>query len=580
MSASKQSATEPARRRQPAAVTAAAAPPAVLARRLGNRNLQQLLQARLLQAKLTVNNPHDAFEQEADRVADQVMRMPEPAAHVSTQTSALVQRRCECAMELQRSEGPAAAAPHVDSTTEHAIASLSGRGQALPPAVRAFMEPRFNADFSAVRLHSDAHAQQLARSVSAQAFTVGSNIVFGAGHLAPETDHGRRLLAHELTHVLQQGAPQTLRRAPAQPPHQQFVPPESVIEMSEALDDAENLLVDPALLDRRPRLRLYGDAPLPKDWKPDERGAMLRIDAALDFVRPLVADSNIARYANDSLKATVMNAFYTTEWLQRAQRDFEEASRLRTLGVPVSTLAAKVSNILGRRAQAPLKVLAGEAVSFELEQGSSPRPAPEFRSKLRQQFKGGATLGKQELRVLAWLDTNKKAILDAETTYRIDRRAIAAAIAWEAMKNVMRGSPRSAGPGKMHTYSNAWSALLPFLPKGAAIPQQIEDLGLVPKPADDEAREATLRMPQGSITYIAAGMRAAADIALQSGYDISHELGALTSFYQGHDLPSWRTHMEKKKKRGEKAFVAADPMAVWTLANVSYLESVLGRPTP
>ena len=110
--------------------------------------------------------------------------------------------------------------------------------------------------------------------------------------------------------------------------------------------------------------------------------------------------------------------------------------------------------------------------------------------------------------------------------------------------------------------------------------QQIEDLGLVPRPADDEAREATLRMPQGSITYIAAGMRAAADIALQSGYDISHELVALTSFYQGHDLPSWRGHMEKKKQRGDKGFVAADPMAVWTQANVSYLENVLGRPTP
>jgi len=144
----------------------------------------------------------------------------------------------------------------------------------------------------------------------------------------------------------------------------------------------------------------------------------------------------------------------------------------------------------------------------------------------------------------------------------------------------MRGSPRSAGPGKMHTYSNQWAALLPFLSKGAAIPQQIEDLGLVPRPADDEARDATLRMPQGSITYIAASMRAAADIAAQSGYDITHDLVALTSFYQGHDLPSWRSHMDKKKKRGEKAFVAADPMAVWTQANVSYLETVLGRPTP
>ncbi len=721
---SKHSTTRPASSRQSTAV-GAAAQPAALAQRLGNWNLQQLLQARLVQAKLTVSAPNDVFEQEADRAADQVMRMPEPVAHVSNEAPSLMKRSCDaCAAELQRSEGEGAAVPSVDSATEQAIASLSGRGQALPPAVRAFMEPRFNADFSAVRLHTDAHAHQLARSVNAQAFTVGANIVFGAGHFAPQTDRGKHLLAHELSHVLQQAGPRTLQRAPAQrdpdcpgyergevqqsrargvlpmpvaalprgmfliadfpvnsarvksgiagdpalerwlnlatsggqpsftvsgysdcvgdehdnaelrlaraqsvaalvqartkvtcsvlaapaasyvgsnqtrvgramnrsaslmashpqPQHQQFVRPESVIEMSEALEDADNLLVDPAFLDRRARLRLYGNSPPPKDWKPDERAALLRVDAALDFVKPFVTDANIAQYANDSLKATVMNAFYTSDWLQRAQSDFAEASKLRSQpGVPVNELVAKVSGLLGRRAQAPLKVLAGEAVSFELELGSSPRPAPEFRAQLRQQFAGGASLGKSELRVLAWLQANKQAILDAETTYRIDRRAIAAAIAWEAMKNVMRGSPRSAGPGKMHTYSNALAAVAPFLPKGSAIPQQIEDLGLVTRPADDDAREAVLRMPQGSITYIAAAMRAAADIALQSGYDISHELTALTSFYQGHDLPSWRKHMEKKKKQGDKGFIAADPMAVWTQANLAFLETVLGRPTP
>ena len=174
--------------------------------RLGNHYLQRLLQSRMLQAKLTVSDPGDAFEQEADRVADRVMRMP---AHddISTTTSPVAVRR-KCAMcedELQRSEvANDHSAPTVDVATEQAIDSLSGRGHALPESVRSFMEPRFNADFSAVRIHTDAHAQRLARSVDAQAFTVGGNVVFGAGRYSPESDGGKRLLAHELTHVLQQ----------------------------------------------------------------------------------------------------------------------------------------------------------------------------------------------------------------------------------------------------------------------------------------------------------------------------------------------------------------------------------------
>jgi hypothetical protein len=66
------------------------------------------------------------------------------------------------------------------------------------------MEPRFGTDFSAVRVHTDSNAQSLARSVNAQAFTVGNDVVFGAGQYAPESDSGKRLLAHELTHVIQQ----------------------------------------------------------------------------------------------------------------------------------------------------------------------------------------------------------------------------------------------------------------------------------------------------------------------------------------------------------------------------------------
>jgi hypothetical protein len=80
----------------------------------------------------------------------------------------------------------------------------SGGGEALSDSTRAFMEPRFDHDFSDVRVHTDAKASDSAKSVNAHAYTVGSNVVFRSGMYEPEGDSGRRLLAHELTHVVQQ----------------------------------------------------------------------------------------------------------------------------------------------------------------------------------------------------------------------------------------------------------------------------------------------------------------------------------------------------------------------------------------
>lgn len=80
----------------------------------------------------------------------------------------------------------------------------SGGGEALPEPMRDFFEPRFGRDFSQVRLHTGAQAAESARAVNARAYTVGRDVLFGAGQYAPETDSGLRLLAHELTHVIQQ----------------------------------------------------------------------------------------------------------------------------------------------------------------------------------------------------------------------------------------------------------------------------------------------------------------------------------------------------------------------------------------
>jgi hypothetical protein len=365
-----------------------------------------------------------------------------------------------------------------------------------------------------------------------------------------------------------------------------FVRPESVIEMQEMLDDAENMLVDPTLLDLRARRRLYGSGPVPKDWKPDISGALQRIDAALDFVKPLVSPANIMSHGRDGPKAATLGLFHTTDWLKEAATSYAEVRRLRDQvssgqgRSAVLDLAVKAKGRLAFRAAEKLKVLADEGLSFELELGSSPKPAPSYRSTMRTQFPGGATLSKRELRVLAWLRDNKTAILELERAFRVDRRAIAAVIAWEAMHNVMRAGLRGVGPGKMHTYDRQWAGVIPFLPKGAAIPQQVENRGLIPKPKSDDERRIRMTIPIGAMTYIAAGMRAAIDIAAANGFDISHDLVALTSFYQAHDLPSWEQHIKSKKARGQTTFVAADPIAVWVRSHVAYLESVLGPPAP
>ena len=167
----------------------------------------------VLQTKLAVNKPGDEFEQEADRVADQVMRMtPAPAIQRKCSSCAAeeekVQRKCaECEQEekqtgLQRKEsgaGPRFAPPSVRSV-------LNSPGRPLDAAARAFMEPRFGLDFSSVRIHDGPQAAESARAVNALAYTHGRNIVFNTGQYAPVSDRGRHLLAHELAHVVQQSS--------------------------------------------------------------------------------------------------------------------------------------------------------------------------------------------------------------------------------------------------------------------------------------------------------------------------------------------------------------------------------------
>lgn len=157
-----------------------------------------------IQAKLTVGAPDDPLEREADQVAEEVMRMPEPP------TKALaVQHKCaHCEEDDRRDAVQTKAAsgeiPTVSPGTETLIQDLRGGGNPLSGSLRSYFEPRFGHDFGNVRLHTGPAAADSARAIHARAFTVGSEIAFAAGELKPETAEGKRLLAHELTHVMQQ----------------------------------------------------------------------------------------------------------------------------------------------------------------------------------------------------------------------------------------------------------------------------------------------------------------------------------------------------------------------------------------
>jgi len=222
-----------------------------LQRTVGNQAVQRLLRSGTLQAKLRIGQPGDVYEQEADRVADEVMRMPEPevqrqvglkggeeetlqtkplineitplvqihrqekteeevetiqAKPLTEEITPLVQRQAE---PEEEEEEMLQAKEHSDLTSEISpnlearINTIRGSGQPLSKSEVTFFEPRFGCDFNQVRLHTDTQADDAAKVMNARAFTLGNDIVFGAGQYAPQTTDGRYLMAHELTHVKQ-----------------------------------------------------------------------------------------------------------------------------------------------------------------------------------------------------------------------------------------------------------------------------------------------------------------------------------------------------------------------------------------
>jgi hypothetical protein len=161
-----------------------------------------------LQMKLSVGSVNDPMEDEADRMADKVMRMPEEP---------VIRRKCQdCGEEESVMRRPLSDAitPFVRAMGEEGgvvsepvaegIHASRGRGDPMPADTRSFMENRFGEDFSKVRLHTGEEAERMSGDLNAQAFTVGNDIYFNSGRYSPVSAEGRQLLAHELTHTLQQ----------------------------------------------------------------------------------------------------------------------------------------------------------------------------------------------------------------------------------------------------------------------------------------------------------------------------------------------------------------------------------------
>lgn len=168
-----------------------------------------------VQASLKVGAVDDPLEREADAIAERVMRMPDPASALLSRASSTRVRyvqRCPggCPPEgceddvAHRQPTSGGAAVGVSTATAAAVRARRGTGRQLGAPERAFFEPRLGVGLGGVRVHTDAGAAVLSRRLGARAFTVGHDVFFGTGEYAPATVNGRRLLAHELVHTLQQ----------------------------------------------------------------------------------------------------------------------------------------------------------------------------------------------------------------------------------------------------------------------------------------------------------------------------------------------------------------------------------------
>lgn len=221
-----------------------------LYRNYGNCALQCMNESGILNSKLRIVKPGYNYEREAESVAEHVMNIPKPRTTrqdtkegyartklLAKQITPLVQKHAEehedrkesvskrlfmnamldqsrqrGALRGNRKQSEKEGTLHAKISgngvlplIERRLSSIKGSGEPLPKRTRSFFEPRFGVNFSNIRVHTDSNAAYLARHINAKVFTVGQNLFFGSGQYSPHSYKGKHVLAHELTHTVQQG---------------------------------------------------------------------------------------------------------------------------------------------------------------------------------------------------------------------------------------------------------------------------------------------------------------------------------------------------------------------------------------
>ena len=303
-----------------------------------------------IQRKLAIGDANDPLEHQADAMADKVMRMPEPN---------FIQRKCaHCEEEEKAQRKPLASFIQkkesadrnvVSDAVSNQIQSTKGSGSTLPGTTKNFMENRFGADFSDVRVHTNYTASQLSNNLSAQAFTVGNDIYFNNGKFSPGSTDGKQLLAHELTHVLQQaGQNQVINRQAA------LAEPvvEPAFEVDWAQEPANENVPDPL----NSQGRIY--VPNPHDYSTDavfRRGAMIiqaersaaywsdmvQMDVMMEGVQGSPPDFITTQdiYVNSIGGGNKFRPGKVQHFLSKIKFDFEQANDFDTLAKVYSTYA-------------------------------------------------------------------------------------------------------------------------------------------------------------------------------------------------------------------------------------------------
>ncbi len=473
--------------------------------------------------------------------------------------------------------------------------ALISPGRPIDQVTRAFMESRFGRDFSRVRVHVDARASESTRAVNALAYTVGHDVVFGAGRYSPETGAGRELLAHELAHVVQQegmpgDASKPLRVAEAHGIHEAEA--DTIVQAvmrGRALPRVSGAPAHPEVRRRvpPPQAAVAGQGPPP-----------IRVADAIARLEQAMA---LATDPNPDLYVALEIVIEISEWLQRiasereVRRQFgvglghgprvgalDPAFTGDTAALIVSFAQGAVTSLqrdirLGsgrskghwnqaisrvKAAQKHLEILTQERVSFELEEAMQ---LPDVPTQL-------ATISPAEMHVLSWLRMHQTAFADAERERGITRHAIAGVIAWEALENIRSQSIRAVGPGKVHATT--------FFGTSAA--EQVEESGAIRNPGQDERekeawRERQLATAPGAIRYISAIMQALADIALTHGFSIHCDAPMLAHIYNSRDLPGWEHELQKRTAAGPLS-LGDSPIGTWVRDHRGYLEEAVNEP--